>query len=194
MRTIILLGLALSSPVAGAQGLSAYVGVAIGMFDHENEAGGAFSDSATYRKLYGGFQLTEHFGFEIGRGSTPDIKGGESGSPLSVGVRRFQTAHAVDFTVTTFRVMGYLPFEWGAVWLGYGGFRMDADARFSVPTLGQSSLSIQDDGQMAAVGVEWRRGRFDRGIDLRLEYEWVDFPFSNASTLALGIAYRFRGL
>jgi hypothetical protein len=194
MRAITFLCLALSGSFAVAQDMAAYAGMAVGIFNHENETGGAFSDKAASWKIYGGFQLNRNLGFEIGRGSTGEIEGGESGSPLSVGVRRFHTAHAVDFTLTTVKVMGYLPLDWGALWLGYGAFRMNADTEFSAPTFGRSSLSIDYDGQMASAGIEWRRSRFERGIDVRLEYEWVDFPFSNASTLAVGVAYRFRGL
>ena len=194
MRAITVLGLALFGSSAFGQNLSLYTGVALGVFGHDNPQPGAFSDSVPSWKLYGGFQLTDHFGFEAARGSTTEIDGGASGSPLSVATRILSTAHSVDYTVTTFKAMGYLPFEWGALWLGYGTFLMDADVDFSAPFSGRSSLSVSDEGEMAALGIEWQLAGLDRSIDVRLEYEWLHFPYVDASTIAVGVAYRFRGL
>lgn len=192
MRAIMLL-LALSGSSAFAQDVSIYTGVALGVFDHDNPTPSAFSDSVLSWKLYGGFQLTDHFGLEASRGATGEIDGSASGSPLSIGVRRLSTAHTVDFTLTSAKLMGYLPLQWGALWLGYGYFRMDADVDMTSRISGRISLPVTYDGEMAALGAEWRLGRLDRNFDVRLEYEWWNFPFADANTLAIGVAYRFAG-
>jgi hypothetical protein len=194
IRSGVVLALALSGCSVAAQELSVYTGVAIGVFDHKNPDGGDFSDSVSSWKIYGGFQPVQYFGVEVAYGRTDAIEGGASGSPLSVGVRRFHVANRVDFTLTTLKAMGHLPFEWGALWFGYGQFRMNADAEFTLSPGDRRSMSVSDDGEMAALGIEWRLRRFDRSIDVRLEYEWLNFPFADASTIAIGVAYRFHRL
>lgn len=193
MRAIAILLLALSGFSASAQELSVYTGVAVGAFDHDNPDGGAFSDAVASWKLYGGMQLGEHFGLEIGRSWPSEMDGGASGSPLNVGVHYFSFAHRVDFTTTTFKAMGYLPFDWGVLWLGYGVYMMDADVDAN-GSFGPLSLSVDHEDEMAALGVEWRLRRLGRSIDVRLEYEWLSFPFADASTIGVGVAYRFEGL
>jgi hypothetical protein len=195
MRAIAIFWLVLGGFSASAQDLSAYAGGAVGAFDHDNPGGGAFSDTVASWKLYGGFQVGAHFGLELGHGSTSSIRGGASGSPLAVDVRYFSVAHRVDFKTSTFKAMGYLPFDWGALWLGYGFFQMDADVDVANAPFGRTSLSVDDRDEMGALGIEWRLRRpFDRGIDFRLEYEWLSFPLSDVSTLSLGVAYRFEDL
>lgn len=195
MRAVAVLVLALgAAPAASAQELSAYTGLYVGSFDHENPRPSAFTDSVSSWKVYGGVQLGDHFGFEVAHGSTGEFDGGPSGSPLNVGVRMFNTAHSVQFGLTTFRAMGILPLRWGAVWLAYGGYLMDADVEFTSATIGRASLTEDHEDQTAALGVERRFDRLGRSIDVRLEYEWFDFPFSDASTVGVGVAYRFKGL
>lgn len=194
MRFIAILCLVLCACSASAQDMSVYFGAAVGAFDHDNPDGGAFSDTVSAWKIYGGFQLTNHFGLEIGHGSTSELEGGVSGSPLNVGVHYFSFAHRVEFTTTTFKAMGYLPFDWGALWAGYGVYMMDADVDASNGAFGRNSFSLDDEDEMAALGVEWRLRGLGRSIDLRAEYEWLGFPFSDASTISLGVAYRFEGL
>lgn len=195
MRAVVILGLLLGAVPAFAQNLSIYAGGSVGVFDHDNPEGGAFADTVSSWKLYGGAQLTRHFGIEIGHGSTSEMHGDASGSPVHVGVRYFSVAHSVDFTMTTVKAMGYLPFDWGALWMGYGFFLMDADATFTNGTAGRASLSVDDKDDVASLGIEWRLRRpFDRSIDLRLEYESWGFPFSDAATIGIGVAYRFEGM
>lgn len=194
MRAIAILGLLMCSVSASAQNLSLYGGAAIGAFTYDNPGGGAFSDTVRSWKVYGGTQISNYFGLEVGRGATKALTGGDFGSPLTVDVRRMDVAHRVDFTFTTFKAMGYLPFDWGVLWLGYGVFLMDSNVDLTHGAFGRTTLSISDEDEMAAFGIEWRLRRFDRSIDLRLEYEWLSFPFANASTVSLGVAYRFGGL
>jgi hypothetical protein len=195
MRPVAILCLLLCASSAAAQNLSVYAGAAIGAFDHDNPQGGDFSDTVSSWKVYGGAQVTKHFGIEIGHGATSAMHGGAAGSPLHVGVRYFSAAHRVDFTLTTVKAMGYLPFDWGALWLGYGFFLMDADTDFTNASAGRASLSVDDEDDVAAIGIEWRLRRpFDRSIDLRFEYEAWGFPFSDASTIGVGVAYRFEGM
>jgi hypothetical protein len=139
-------------------------------------------------------QLNEYFGFEVGHGSPNEIEGGDSGSPLSIATRVLPVAYDVDFTMTTVKAMGYLPRDWGALWIGYGAYRMEADVDFLQELGGRSALSVRDEGEMAALGIEWRLERQESSIDLRLEYEWLHFPSADASTIAVGVGYRFKGL
>lgn len=193
MRVVPMIALLLGSLSASAQGMSVYTGLGVGAFDHENPAGGSFSDTVSAWKLYGGVQLTEYFGLEVARGETSTLDGG-AGSPLRVGVRSFATAHQADFTLTTLKLMGYLPLDWGALWLGVGVFKMAADVDITHGSFGRRNLSVRGEDEMAALGVEWRLDRLGRSIDLRLEYEWLNFPYADASTISFGVAYRFTGL
>jgi hypothetical protein len=95
--------------------------------------------------------------------------------------------------VTTVRAMGRLPFDRLDLWLGYGIYNVSADV--DVMTGGTpSSLLAEDQDQTVAFGVDWKFGRLDQPIRVRLEYERLLFKFSDASTVAVGIAYRFGDL
>jgi hypothetical protein len=181
------------SSSARAQELSVYVGAGVGEFDHDNERGGAFSDSVSSWKIYGGFQAGEYFSLEVGYAQTDTIEAESSGSPLSIFPLRLNAALSVDFEVTTVRAMGRLPFDRLDLWLGYGIYNVSADV--DVMTGGTpSSLLAEDQDQTVAFGVDWKFGRLDQPIRVRLEYERLLFKFSDASTVAVGIAYRFGDL
>ncbi len=197
MRAFMILGLVLGASPAFAQDLGVYTGVSVGVFDHRNETGGAFSDTVPSWKLYGGCQLGEYFGLEIGREWPSTLEVADPGSPLTIATRRLSTAHSVDFTLTTFRAVGRLPLNRFDLWMAYGTFSMDADVEFDFvlsSTLQSRSLSVEDSDELFALGVDWKLGEIDRAFDLRLEYQWLGFPFSDASTLGIGVAYRFGGL
>src|SRR5690606_4270944 len=81
-----ILWLLLAGASASGQELSAYAGAAIGALDNDNPGGGAFSDTVSMWKLYGGLQIGSHFGLEVSHGSTGAIHGEPSGSPLAVDV------------------------------------------------------------------------------------------------------------
>jgi hypothetical protein len=194
MRAVLILGLALGAPPAFAQDLGVYTGVAIGEFDHSNEMGGAFSDSVSSWKIYAGFQLGEVFGLELGRASPSAIEVDAPGSPLSIATRRFGAVQRVDFGFTTFRLMGRLPLRRFDLWAAYGSVYTDADVTFTTSFGNSSSISIEDSDELWALGVDWHLGDSTSPFDLRLEYESLEFPFSQASTISIGIAYRFTAL
>lgn len=194
MRAIVILGLALGGSHAFAQDLGVYTGLSIGAFEHNNETGGAFSDSASSWRLYGGFQAGKYFSLEFGRGSTGAINVDAPGGRLTIATRRLQTATHVDFALTTFKAMGRLPLRRFDLWFAYGTFFMDADVDFTTSTGGHGSLSVDDSNELFAFGVDWKLGEIDRLYDVRLEYEKLNMPFSDASTIAVGVAYRFGGL
>ena len=127
MRAALTLGLALCTSSAVAQELSVYVGGGIGELDHENETGGAFSDTVSSWKVYGGFQVGDHFSMEASHGETSTIEVRAPGGSLSVGNRLLQDAHSVDFELTTIRVMGRLPLDHIDLWMSVGSFRLEAD-------------------------------------------------------------------
>jgi len=189
-----ILWLALGASSAVAQELSVYVGAGVGELDHDNEAGGAFSDAVSSWKIYGGFQAGQYFSIEFARGKASAIEVGAPGSLLSVATLRFQAAHSVDFGLSTFRAMGRLPVKRMDLWMGYGSYQMDADVDFTSSFGAPSSISVDDAGELLAMGVDWNFGTLGQPLRVRLEYERLYFPFSDASTVAVGVAYRFRDL
>jgi hypothetical protein len=194
MRFVVTLWLAVASSSALAQDLGGYAGVAVGGFDHRNETGGSFSDSVSTWRLYGGVLIGEHFGLEFGRGRTSAIDVAAPGAPLSVATRRLNAARRVDFNLATFKAMGRLPFKRFDLWMAYGALVIDADVDFTSALSGPSSLSVDEERELVALGVDWRLGRIDRAYVLRFEYERLNLSFSDASILAVGVAYRFGGL
>jgi hypothetical protein len=131
---------------------------------------------------------------EFSYGSTSEIQQSVSGTDPFLG--DFSLATNLDFTTTTVKAVGMLPFDWGVLLGGIGYFDTDADvdANLTAACCGtiSASDSISDSNAMAMLGVEWRFDRgFGAGIDLRLEYEWWDIEDADASTLGIGVAYRF---
>jgi hypothetical protein len=194
MRTALILGLAIGASRALAQDLGVYTGVAIGEFDHTNETAGAFSETVSSWKIYAGFQFGESFSLEVGRASPSAIEVDAPGSPLSIATRRFGVAQRVDFGLTTFRVMGRLPLRRLDLWAAYGSVYMDADVGFTTFMGNTGSISIEDTNELWALGVDWQLGDGASPFDVRLEYESLGFPFSDAFTISVGVAYRFTGL
>lgn len=196
MRTLVLVLLAtFASPGLAQEGI--YVGIGLGNFDYTE--GSAFfapdplNDSVSAWKVYGGFELNDHVAFEIRYGATSQIEQTFSGTDPELGnyTARFET----DFAITSVLAMGVLPKEWGALFGGLGYFDAPADADFDLTTdccePVSNGISVDDNGVAAVLGIEWRFGRFGTGVGVRLEYEWLDVDDADASTLGLGIAYRF---
>lgn len=194
MRAALIVVLAIGAPPAFAQDVGVYTGVAIGAFDHTNETAGAFSETVSSWKFYGGLQFGENFGLEVGRASPSAIEVDAPGSPLSIATRRFGVTQRVDFGFTTFRVMGRLPLRRFDLWAAYGSVYMDADVDFTTSMGNSGSISIEDTNELWALGVDWRLGDGASPFDIRLEYESLNLPFSDASTISVGVGYRFTGL
>ena len=193
MRAVVILGLALGGSPALAQDYSVYTGVAVGVFDHDNERGGAFSQSVSSWKFYGGLQAGRYFSIEAGLESPSAIEVDDPGSPLTIATRRFNPAHSVDIGLTTLKAMGRLPLQRLDLWIGYGTYFMDADVDLT-SSMTRTSLSVDDSGELFALGIDWKLGEVYRQFDIRFEYQQLDFPFSDASTIVVGAAYRFGDL
>jgi hypothetical protein len=194
MRLVVLL--ALTSPALAQEGM--YVGVGLGSFDYsENSpflAPAPFEDTVSSWKIYGGFEFSDRFGFEIRYGSTGNFDQTVSGTDPG-GFGDFTARFDTDFTITTALAMGMLPKEWGVLFGGIGYFDSSSDSDLALDTeccgvLGDS-IPIGDNGAAAVLGIEWRFGRFGTGYGLRLEYEWLDVADADASTFGVGVAYRF---
>lgn len=185
----------LASPALAQEGM--YVGLALGSFDYkENSAFLAprpFNDTASSWKVYGGFEFSDHFGLEIRYGATEKISQPFSGTDPSLG--DFSSTFSTDFKTTAAVALGVLPKDWGALIGGIGYFNTDqgADLALTAECCGAltDSASVGEDGLMAVLGVEWRFGRFGTGVGVRVEYEWLDITDAGASTLGVGVAYRF---
>lgn len=187
--------LAFASPSLAQEGM--YVGLGIGSFDYSEDAGylapEAFSDTVSAWKVYGGFEFGEHVGVEIRYGGTGTVETTSSGTDPTLG--NYTATVRADFKTTSALLLGMLPKDWGAFFGGVGYFNSSGDARLALDTACcgtfNPTASANDNGLAAALGVEWRFGRFDTGVALRLEYEWLDVESGDASTLGIGVAYRF---
>lgn len=187
--------LAFATPTLAQEGM--YVGLGLSSFDYSEDAGflapEAFSDTVSAWKAYGGFEFGEHVGVEIRYGATGKIETTSAGTDPTLG--DYTAAVSTDFKITSALVLGVLPKDWGALFGGVGYFNSTGKARLTLDTaccgVFNPTASANDNGLTAALGVEWRFGRFDTGVALRLEYEWLDFENGNASTLGIGVAYRF---
>lgn len=173
-----------------------YAGLGLGSFDYSESTDdpvfGDISDTVSAYKLYGGFEINEHFAVEFGYGKSDDVEGGASGNDDFLG--DFTSVIRTEFTTTTFKALGQLPLEWGVLMLGIGYFETDADIELDLVSDAGSlnaAGSVSDDGLMATFGVEWRFGQFGTGYGIRLEYEWLDVDDADAATIGLGVSYRF---
>jgi opacity protein-like surface antigen len=174
-----------------------YVGLGLGSFDYSEDAAflapEPFEDTASTWKVYGGFEFGDHFGFEIRYGATDEIEQTLTGTDPFFG--DFSAVFDTDFAITTALAMGMLPKDWGTPYAGIGYFDITANADLTLTTdccgTFTSDTSLDDTGLAAVLGIEWRFGRFGTGIGVRLEYEWLDVDGGDASTLGVGVAYRF---
>jgi hypothetical protein len=196
MRGLLVLPCALAATATHAQE-GVYVGIGAGQFDYEENfvspiigrVGGEVSGA----KLMGGFEINDYVAFEIDFTETHHIRqSGAEDIPPFGNVGGFLS---IDFTITSLRGVGQLPFEWGALLGGLGYFT--ANNGFT-ETLSPAccdavveSGSFTDDGMTAMVGVEWRFGRFGTRYGVRLEYEWWDMSGADASAVGLALSYGF---
>lgn len=185
----------LASPCLAQEGM--YVGAAVGSFDYSDDSGflapGTFSDTVSAWRFYGGFEFNENVAVEIRYGGTGEMTYSESGTDPVLG--DYTATIDTDISVTSVLGIGMLPKDWGVLIGGLGYFSSSADADLALTTgcCGGFNVAGSDDdnGLAAVIGVEWRFGRFGTGVGLRLEYEWLDFDDADASTIGIGVAYRF---
>jgi opacity protein-like surface antigen len=196
MRAIVAVTLSLVVfPAFAQEGM--YVGVGFGSFDFKEDAAflapRPFEDSLSAWKVYGGFEFNDYFGFEIRYGGTEKIEQRTSDTGPTLG--DFSATVDMDFTTTSAVAMGMFPRDWGVLIGGLGYFNTKSDAHLELiaDCCGRltDSASLSDHGLMAVLGLEWRFGRFGTGAAVRLEYEWLDMADADASTIGVGIAYRF---
>jgi OmpA-OmpF porin, OOP family len=165
--------LALSAP-ASAQGQSDvgwYIGGSIGQTSYDIAgvpAGVSVDDSDTGFKLFGGFQLTRHWGAEASYidFGTATVSGALSGE---VGVEAF-----------TFAGTGTLPLGENFALLGKLGFAMwDA-----------SGSGGSTDGTDLYFGIGARYS-LNRNLGIVVDYEIVDADPDSVSMLSIGVRYKF---
>jgi len=195
MRAAIFILLALVGLPAFAQE-GVFVGLGLGSFDYADSTSDPFfgkrSDTVSSYKFFGGFEFNDHVAIEIGYGSSQDIQESVSGTDSSLG--NFTSSTSTAFTSTTFKIVGQFPLDWGVLIGGLGYFDADTDVKLQfISDAGSFNAdgSLTDNGLMAMLGVEWRFGRFGLGYGVRLEYEWWDVTDADASTIGVGISYRF---
>jgi opacity protein-like surface antigen len=196
-KTIVVIALALATSPSFAQEMGIYVGVVAASFDYDEDPQpgpfGAISDTTSSWKLYGGFEINEHLAVEISYGATSDLESTASGSDSFLG--NFTSTQSLNFKTTAAKAMGLLPLERVVLLGGIGYFdtELDFDARLTATCCGTFSATgaTGDNGLVAALGAEWRFGRFGTGIDVRLEYEWFDLEDADTSAVGIGVGYRF---
>lgn len=195
MRAITVVSIALfGSPSFAQEGM--FFGLGLGSFDYQDSAVdpliGNRSDTVPSYKLFGGFEFNEHLAGEISYGITDDVIGTASGNDPFLG--DYVSLTRTEFTTTTIKAVGQFPREWGVLIGGLGYFDMESDIALDFTSDAGSFTAegtIDDDGLMAMLGIEWRFGRFGMGYGVRLEYEWWDFDDADASTIGVAVSYRF---
>lgn len=196
MRSSLLVVLSVFASAASAQ-QSIYVGIGYGSFDYKEDTGdpliGPVADTASSTKLFGGFEINDHFTLEISYAKTADLRDTNVMDVPPFG--EVTGTLATDFTITTLSALGQVPFEWGALLGGLGYFSSDSDFTVAASADCCGTLradgSLSDDGLMAMLGIEWRFGRFGSRYALRLEYEWWDMSNIDTSTIGVGFSYGF---
>lgn len=189
---------------------NAYVGVGYGSFDYGeksiDQVLGEVSDTLGSTKLFGGFEINDHFLLEVSFGRTDHLR--QSGSVVSSITDGFvvypdatvSNRLAIDYEKTALRALGQVPLGPAYFLGGVGWFRADGNVRqryvFSHPDLAEDivqpgAFTVSDNGLMAILGLEWRFGRFGARYAFRLEYEWWDISNVDASTVGLGFSYGF---
>ena len=202
MRTTLLLLLGLLASAASAQ-QSIYVGIGLGNFDYAESAVdpsfGQVSDAAVTRKLFGGFEINDHFALEVNYAKTDNLRYENTvafaDSQAPGGVVNVSGRIETDFTTTSFSGIGQVPFDWGVLLGGLGFYSTDSDysQRVSVDgsIVASGQTTFNDDGLTAMLGIEWRFGRFGTRYGVRLEYEWWDISQVDASAVGLAFSYGF---
>jgi hypothetical protein len=204
MRMITLVSLALlASPTLAQNGF--YAGLGLGAFNYQDSRFvrvipsriprfGGVSDTTLSYKLYGGFEVNDNLAIEISYGTTATLKGeGIAFDPPPL-PGDFTYSIETEFTATVAKAVGRLPLGRSTLLGSIGYFHMDGDAFFeTISGTGPAggAVSFSEDGLIATVGVEWRLGGSNSRFRVRLEYEWWDISSADASTLGVGLTYRF---
>jgi hypothetical protein len=174
-----------------------YVGLGLGQYEYDEKQPdpilGQVSDTVGIVKLFGGFAFNEHIALEISYAETSDIidRVTENIAPFGDVTFTLKT----DSTLTTLKVLGQLPLDWGVLLGGIGFFSASHDfseaftADCCEPILNGGEFS--DDGAAAMLGIEWRFGRFGAQYGIRIEYEWWDMNFADTSAVSVGFTYGF---
>ena len=176
---------------------NAYVGVGYGSFDYDegivDPVLGPLSESVGSVKLFGGFEMNDHLALEISYGETSDIifRGTENVPPFG----DVTTTLKSDLVITNLTALGQLPLDWGVLFGGLGLFSSEQDFRQILTAACCQPLygggKFNEDGMSAKLGIEWRFGRFGTRIGLRLEYDWLDLDYADASQVGFAISYGF---
>ena len=197
MRIIVGLVCALLGTAALAQE-GMYAGLGYGAFDYEEKfvdpVLGRVSETTSLVKLVGGFEFNDYFALEINYGKSGDIE--ERGTYFDLNVLQdVEYAIYTDFTITSFKAIGRVPFNWGSLLGGLGYYSSSNDflQTFSTPGFPTFSQEIpfDDDGLTYMAGLEWRFGRFGKPYRIRAEYETWDISELDLSAVNLIFSFGF---
>lgn len=173
-----------------------YVGLGVGSFDYEEQIVdplyGQVSDSAAMKKIIAGFEFNRNVGIEFGYGETGDLTAtGQVDHPVfGVVTGNLRT----DLKITSLKLLGQWPLDWGVVLGGIGYFTSDnevVDRQSAACCQANSNFTVTDTGLFAMVGFEYRWGRFGTRWGARLEYEHFDIEDLDTSNIGIALTYGF---
>lgn len=173
-----------------------YVGIGLGNFEFDETfvdpiLERRLSDSMKSSKLFGGFEFNDNLAMEVTYAETSDSTISGNLSPPNEDVRYTLTA---DYSYTSLKALGRVPFDWGMLLGGLGYFRSDYGYREQLVS-GSDSLAgggtISDEGLSLMLGIEWRFGRFGTHYGFRLEYETFELEATDVSVAGLSFSYGF---
>lgn len=197
MRRLAASLLAMLASGAAAQD-NIYAGIGYGEFDYEEQfvdpLAGQVADSVPAYKIFGGFEFNDYFALEMSYGKDESVVQSATTDIPPFGNVFYQVD--IEFTKTALRAVGQLPLEPVFLLASVGYYSAEGDFdEFIIleccpPPLAAEG-SLNDNGMMAQLGVEWRFGRFGSRYAIRLEYEWWDMSDVDASTVGLAFSYGF---
>jgi len=179
----------LSVGIAQAQEESGpYLGFSVGSSDYQDDDL-SFGDSATAYRIFGGYQLNETLGIEVGFGTTEDLE--ESFGFVDPFAGNVSLTIRGEYEVSTLRVIGVAPLDAINLFGGAGYYEADVSltARLT-DDFGTFTQTLEDSNSGLSLigGIEYAFNR----LKLRGEYEWFDTDGEvEAWTIAIGLRVQF---
>lgn len=188
------IGLLLLNASAFAQETTnGYIGVGLGIMDYSQDRlffGNELTDSTSTWKIYGGYNFSDYLGIEASYGAPTEVSVGTSWLGPMGGLNSY--SYNGDYTITTVKLVAYLPLSWGKIFGGTGHFDADIDTVIvrvydDYGTGSPQHISTSDDGTTVLLGVQWEFAK----LDFRIEYERWDLRHADSDVLGIAVAYRF---
>jgi hypothetical protein len=190
----LVLCLSLSS-VAHAQGQGGgYIGALLGGFDYQEgveEAGFRLADTAYAYRLFGGYQISDHFAIEGGIGRTGEIS--DSFTAMFQGVGEVTLDVDGTYDIYSLRALGIVPLRNVSLLGGIGYYSASVSGPVTARGFGQiGELEGHERGATVIAGIQHDLKLDLKTLSIRGEYEWFDFSGDiKASAVSVGVIMRF---